>query len=105
MVGGKNDVTRLFFLAHLAVVHEMEWDHLKETGRKSECLFEPNLREAVRCGTSKLTSAVSTMHAPPAESNKKQKANIALVKWTSQCILVPCYTCCVLSRLYDSRHL
>jgi hypothetical protein len=80
MIGGKNDVTRLFFLARLSVVHEMGRDYLKEAGRKGKCLFETNLREAVDHGASELASAVSAMPNPPAESNKKQKADIALVK-------------------------
>jgi hypothetical protein len=80
MIGGKNDVTRLFFLARLSVIHEMERDYMKETGRKGKCLFEANLREAVNYGVSELVSVVSAVPTPPAGSNKKQKVDIALVK-------------------------
>jgi hypothetical protein len=80
MIGGNDKVTKLFFLACLSVVHKMERHCLKESGRKGKCLFEPNLREAVGCRMSELASAVSAVPAPPAESNNKQKADIALVK-------------------------
>jgi hypothetical protein len=80
MIGGKNDVTRLFFLARLSVIHHMEREYLKESGRKGKCLFEPNLKEAVGYGISELITVVSAVSTPPTESNKKQKVNIVLFK-------------------------
>jgi hypothetical protein len=85
MIGGKNDVTRLFFLGRLSCIHEMEHDCLRETfPKKRTCLFDSNLKRAVDHGTSELMSAASVAPAPPADSQKRQKATIELVKWTSQ---------------------
>jgi hypothetical protein len=85
MIGGKNDVTRLFFLGRLSCIHEMEHDHLRETfPKKFTCLFKPNLKRAVDYGMSELTSAVSVAPAPPADSQKRQKVTIELVKQMSQ---------------------
>jgi hypothetical protein len=87
MIGAKNDATRLFFLAHLPVVHEMERDCLKESGRKGEWLFEPNLREAVGCGTSELVSA-SCLHLPQRATRSKRQT-LPLSSGRCKQILVP----------------
>jgi hypothetical protein len=48
MIGGKNDVTRLFFLGRLSCIHEMEHDCLREKfPKKCTCLFEPDLKRLV----------------------------------------------------------
>jgi hypothetical protein len=79
MIGGKNDVTRLFFLARLSVIHEMERDYLRLAGKKGKCLFEPNLIEAVDYGISELMSVVSAVPTPSTEDNKKRKLGIVLI--------------------------
>jgi hypothetical protein len=85
MIGGKNHVTRLFFLGRVSCIHEMEHDCLRETfPKKCTILFEPDLKRVVDCGTSELTSAVSVAPAPPADSQKRQKAEIELLKQTLQ---------------------
>ena len=81
MIGGKIDVTRLIFRGRLSCIHEMEHDCLREKfPKKCTCLFEPDLKRAVDCGMSELTSAVSVAPTPPADSQKRQKVQIELVK-------------------------
>jgi hypothetical protein len=81
MIGGKNDVTRLFFLGRVSCIHEMEHDYLRETfPKKCTVLFEPDLKMAVDYGISELISVVSVAPTPPADSQKRQKVEIELLK-------------------------
>jgi hypothetical protein len=80
MIGGKNDVTRLFFLGRLSCIHEMEHDYLSEAfPKKCACLFEPDLKRAVDHGMSELMSVVSVAPAlqQTAKRGKRQPLNLS----------------------------